>query len=107
MPKRRTWIFVGIGVIAGIALTPVIVPPILRIFGFGAAGPVAGGIAAAIQSGIGNVAAGSLFAMWQSIATGGAIPWGVYAVSGIIGGITGWILSRFGCKGGKLEEGSN
>ncbi|PBK75348.1 hypothetical protein ARMSODRAFT_1012798 [Armillaria solidipes] len=60
-------------------------------------------IAATIQSGIGNVAAGSLFAMWQSIAMG-AIPWGVYAVSGIIGGVTGWILSRFGGKGGKPRK---
>ncbi|KAK0235637.1 hypothetical protein EDD85DRAFT_937638 [Armillaria nabsnona] len=91
MPKRCTWIFIGIGVIAGIALTPVIVPPILGIFGFGAAGPVV----AAIQSGISNVATGNLFAMWQSIAMGGVIPWGVYAVSGIIGGITGWDLSQF------------
>ncbi len=55
---------------------------------------LARGIAAVIQSGIGNVAAGSLFAMWQSIAMGGVIPWEVYAVSGFIGGITGWVLSR-------------
>ncbi len=41
MPRRRTWIFIGIGAIVGAALTPVIVPPILGWFGFGAAGPVA------------------------------------------------------------------
>ena len=54
------------------------------------------GIAAAIQSGIGNVAAGSWFAVCQSIGMGGAIPTGVSAVSaglgaviGIVGGMAG------------------
>ena len=31
-----------VGVVAGIALTPVLAPPILGIFGFSAVGPVAG-----------------------------------------------------------------
>jgi hypothetical protein len=46
----------------------------------------AGGIAAGIQAGMGNVAAGSLFAGAQSVAMGGALP----VVGNVIaGGITG------------------
>ena len=51
------------------------------MIGFGAAGPVAGSIAAGIQAGIGNVAAGSLFATLQSAAMGG---FGVAIVSGTV-----------------------
>ncbi|KAK0470062.1 uncharacterized protein EV420DRAFT_87591 [Desarmillaria tabescens] len=94
MPRRRTWIFIGIGAITVAALTPVIVPPILGWFGFGAAGPVAGGMAAGIQSGIGNVAAGSLFAHLQSMAMGGIISAVPYVASGIFGGFVGWAVDR-------------
>ncbi|KAK0234060.1 hypothetical protein IW262DRAFT_1452609 [Armillaria fumosa] len=96
MPRRRTWIFIGIGAIVGAALTPVIVPPILGLFGFGAAGPVVSGIAAGIQSGIGNVAAGSPFAYLQSMAMGGIISAGPYVISGLVGGVVGWAMSWFG-----------
>lgn len=94
MPRRRTWIFIGIGAIVGAALTPVIVPPILGLFGFGAAGPVAGGFAAVLQSGIGNVAAGSVFAWLQSWAMGGIISAGPYVISGIVGGGLGWVVDK-------------
>ncbi len=40
----------------------------LYLLGFGAAGPIGGSIAAAIQASIGNVAAGSLFAFLQGLA---------------------------------------
>ncbi|KAK0470045.1 uncharacterized protein EV420DRAFT_1634481 [Desarmillaria tabescens] len=89
----QNWI---IGAAVGVVLAPVIVPPALGLVGFSAAGPVAGTFAAAAQSGIGNVAAGSTFAVVQSMAMGGAIPAGVYAVSGIIGGIAGWAGGWFG-----------
>ncbi|KAI0338974.1 hypothetical protein BDW22DRAFT_1348114 [Trametopsis cervina] len=46
--------------------------PLLGMVGFGASGPIAGTLAAFIQSCIGNVAAGSLFAILQSAAMGGA-----------------------------------
>ena len=48
------------GVIAGAALIPV-------ALGFGSAGIVGGSVAAGIQSGIGNVVAGSLFSVCQSL----------------------------------------
>lgn len=51
----------------------------LGAVGFSAAGPLAGSTAAAWQSGIGLVQAGSIFAWCQSAAMGGA------AVGGIIG----------------------
>ncbi|KAH9174459.1 hypothetical protein EDB89DRAFT_1953217 [Lactarius sanguifluus] len=46
-----------------------------------------GSIAAGIQAGIGNVAAGSLFATAQSVAMGGALSGVITAVSTALGGI--------------------
>ncbi|TFK66068.1 hypothetical protein BDN72DRAFT_962022 [Pluteus cervinus] len=48
-----------------------LVIPGLNVIGFSAAGPVAGSIAAGIQSSIGVIEAGSLFAWCQSAAMGG------------------------------------
>ncbi|KAG6099245.1 hypothetical protein E4U14_007339 [Claviceps sp. LM454 group G7] len=47
----------------------------LNIMGFGRLGPVAGSAAAGMQSFIGNVAAGSPFAMLQSAGMGGKGAW--------------------------------
>ncbi|KAK0495229.1 hypothetical protein EDD18DRAFT_266995 [Armillaria luteobubalina] len=97
MPQRLSSWFTGASAAAaGVALTPILAPLALGIVGFGAAGPVAGSLAAAIQSGIGNVAAGSAFAVAQSIGMGGAIPAGVYAVSGATAGVAGWAAGWFG-----------
>jgi len=57
---------VVVGAIAGIALTQILAPAVLGLVGFSAAGPVASTLAAVIQSGIGNVVAGSAFATAQS-----------------------------------------
>ena len=65
------------GVIAGVALIPISI-------GFGTAGIVGGSIAAAIQAGIGNVAAGSLFAVCTSLGMTG-----VFASSAAVGAILG------------------
>ncbi|KAG6050268.1 hypothetical protein E4U39_004538 [Claviceps sp. Clav50 group G5] len=43
----------------------------LNMMGFGSLGPIAGSLAANVQSGIGNVVAGSLFARLQSAGMGG------------------------------------
>ncbi|KAK0500938.1 hypothetical protein EDD18DRAFT_784700 [Armillaria luteobubalina] len=94
MTRRRTWIFMGIGAVVGAALTPYVVPSILGWFGFGSAGPVAGGLAAGIQSGIGNVVAGRLFAHVQSMAMGGLISVGPYAIMGAVGGGVGWAVNK-------------
>jgi hypothetical protein len=98
------------GAIAGALLTPVLVPMGLGVIGFSAVGPVAGefpswptgrvelicsyeylellgSLAAVIQSGIGNVAAGSLFAGAQSIAMGGAFPAAITAIGAGVAGI--------------------
>jgi hypothetical protein len=83
-------------------LTPVLAPALLGILGFGAIGPVAGKfppqaevasntverqgtLAALIQALIGNVAAGSAFAIAQSIAMGGAVPAVVSAICAALG----------------------
>ncbi|KAF2639371.1 hypothetical protein P280DRAFT_470741 [Massarina eburnea CBS 473.64] len=76
-------------IIAGIAATPVAVasvPALLAAFGFTAEGIAAGSIAAGIQSSIGNVAAGSIFATLMSAGQAGA---GLGAIQGIVGAITG------------------
>ncbi|KAJ8066910.1 hypothetical protein OCU04_004295 [Sclerotinia nivalis] len=62
-----------------ITAASIAVVPVLGVVGFSAAGPVAGSAAAAWQSSIGLVEAGSIFAWCQSVAMGGA------AVGGIIG----------------------
>ena len=51
---------VGVGFIAGTALLP-------ATLGFGTSGIIAGSVAAGIQSAIGNVAAGSTFAICTSL----------------------------------------
>ena len=77
------WKKVGIGaaitggVIAGVALLPI-------TLGFGTSGIVAGSVAAGIQSVIGNVAAGSVFAVCTSLGMTG-----VFASSAAVGAILG------------------
>lgn len=61
---------------AGVAAIPMLV-------GFGSAGIVGGSIAAAIQSSIGNVAAGSAFAVAQNLGAQG-----VFLTAGYAGGAT-------------------
>ncbi len=53
-----------------------------------------GSIAAAIQSGIGNVAAGSAFAVVQSIAMGGSLASLAYGAAGAIGGFCAWLCGH-------------
>lgn len=48
-----------------------------------------GSMAAGVQAGIGNVAAGSLFALGQSIAMGGGVPAIITAVGGVSVGAAG------------------
>ena len=62
-------------------LTSIILLPAL---GFGTLGPVAGSVAAAWQTFLGNIAAGSLFAFLQSAGMGGAAA-SVFAGIGIAG----------------------
>ena len=58
---RNVAIGVGVGATVGVA-APFVVVGGLAATGFGAGGVVAGSVAAGIQSSIGSVAAGSLFA---------------------------------------------
>lgn len=62
-----------------VTIASIAIVPILGVAGFSAIGPVAGSVAAALQSSIGLVEAGSFFALCQSIAMGGA------AIGGIVG----------------------
>ena len=57
--------FLGVAAIAGCAIAGVVLLP--ASLGFGTSGIVAGSIAAGIQSAIGNVAAGSTFAICTSL----------------------------------------
>lgn len=90
---RKLFLVVGASLLGG-ALTPIAAPVALGLIGFSSTGVVAGlsrtlfgdqtspdmpsfnpgTMPAAIQSSIGNVAAGSLFATAQSVAMGGAFP---------------------------------
>ncbi|KAF7954528.1 hypothetical protein EAE96_005648 [Botrytis aclada] len=77
--KKHPYRF-GLQALGGVVtIASIAVVPILGAVGFTAVGPVAGSAAAAWQSSIGLVEAGSFFALCQSIAMGGA------AVGGIVG----------------------
>jgi hypothetical protein len=60
-----------------------IAAPVLGIFGFGSSGVAGASLAALWQSCLGNVAAGSLFAILQSAGAGGAVG------SAVVGGTVG------------------
>jgi hypothetical protein len=82
----------GAGVVAT-ALAPVLVPLILSGVGFTTAGVAAGSWAAGVHASIGNVAAGSLFALAQSVAAGGLLP------------IVGWLASAgLGLSAGMITD---
>ena len=82
--KKHPILF-SLQVAGGIAsLASIIALPILGAVGFGVSGPVAGSAAAAWQSSIGLVEAGSFFAWCQSAAMGGAAVGGILAT-----GLTG------------------
>ncbi|TLD11525.1 hypothetical protein PspLS_11423, partial [Pyricularia sp. CBS 133598] len=72
---------VGAAGITMLVAPALIALPALGAVGFSASGPVAGSIAAAIQSGLGSVVAPSLFATFQSAAMGG---YGAAAVFGAV-----------------------
>ena len=102
-------------------MTPLLAVPILNAVGFSAAGPVAGKgqasltlryrlvqpffpslslrplgtLAAGIQSGIGNVAAGSLFAGAQGAAMGAGLPVVANVVGGAVTGVVGLAAAVF------------
>jgi hypothetical protein len=106
-----------IGFAASLIFTPMLAPAFLGFIGFSAIGPVAGkfppkwcgmirsahtnklelvgSIAAGVQAGIGNVVAGSLFAIAQSIAMGGAIPAAISAIFAAFIGIISAFISLF------------
>jgi hypothetical protein len=48
---------------------------------------IAGSLAAGVQSVIGNVAAGSIFAVCQSVGAGAALPLAGYVGGGLVGGV--------------------
>ncbi|EPS97649.1 hypothetical protein FOMPIDRAFT_1024943 [Fomitopsis schrenkii] len=98
--RNKVTLLTAGGLTIGAALAPEVAPAALGLVGFTSIGPVAGSMAAAMQSSIGNVAAGSLFATAQSISMGGAIP---TIVSGI-GGLTGAGLGRLSVKVTRLVK---
>ncbi|CAG0923291.1 unnamed protein product [Notodromas monacha] len=87
---------VGTGVVAVVGL-----PVVLSALGFKGAGVAAGSVAAATQSGIGNVVAGSWFAACQSVGAAGLgaaamakIGVAAGAVGGAVTGMTGAVYKR-------------
>jgi len=86
------WLLIGGGAVAGVAAIPMLV-------GFGSAGIVGGSIAAAIQSSIGNVAAGSAFAVAQNLGAQG-----VFLTAGYAGGATAAAGAALAVAGKKNED---
>ncbi|KAF2017303.1 hypothetical protein BU24DRAFT_460366 [Aaosphaeria arxii CBS 175.79] len=73
-------------------LAGVLSPLILGAIGFGAAGPIAGSIAATMQSGMGPIAAGSLFSSLQSAAMGTTTFWGGFGGNIATGALHGFCM---------------
>ncbi|KAH9928895.1 uncharacterized protein B0H18DRAFT_999261 [Fomitopsis serialis] len=101
--ERRTVRYIIIGVVVGavvvsIIVLPAVLPGALGSMGFTATGVQLGSAAAAIHSSIGLVASGSAFALAQSVAMGGAIPFlwtlGAAAVGMLLGGALGGSAAR-------------
>ncbi|KAF3937327.1 hypothetical protein ABW19_dt0203059 [Dactylella cylindrospora] len=88
-PKRTTAnvlkkVAAGVGVAgAAVVTTAILSPIILPAIGFGSAGIVGGSLAAGVQSGIGLVEAGSVFALLQSAGMGGAAGAAAIATAGV------------------------
>lgn len=74
--------------------TPLVssIPLVLGAIGFGSAGVAAGSYAASIQTA--NTAAGSLFAICQSIGATGTLAGSTYAAGAGAGGLVGGWLGR-------------
>lgn len=84
--------YVAVGTV-GVILAPPLIVPVLHMIGFGVGGPVAASMAVGIQSGIGNVVAGSVFATAQAIGATTVVPAGIAAAVAGAGGVTtalGW-----------------
>jgi len=99
---RRGWggvvgYTVGFATLAVIALSPaVVIAPIAGLIGFEATGVVAGSLAAAWQASIGNVAAGSLFAMLQGIGAAGAASAAGAPLLATVSGVAAYGARRLG-----------
>lgn len=77
--------------VAGAAVAVAGAPIVLGLLGFSSAGVVAGSIAAGVQSMIGNVAAGSIFAALQSAGAVGLAGTTKVAVAAIAAAVA-WLL---------------
>ncbi|KIM19840.1 hypothetical protein M408DRAFT_334245 [Serendipita vermifera MAFF 305830] len=73
-------------IVGGATLVSFATPAAIAMVGFTTAGVAAGSMAAGIQAGIGNVAAGSVFAFMQSLGTAPLANAAVGAVAGATGG---------------------
>ncbi|KAL0956827.1 hypothetical protein HGRIS_002938 [Hohenbuehelia grisea] len=89
------YLVAGAAAAGGALIAPVAAPAVLGLVGFGAAGPVAGTMAAAMQASIGNVVLGSAFAGAQSVAMGGALPVVGTAIAAGISGTTAYVAKLF------------
>jgi hypothetical protein len=72
-----------IGGVTLVAAPALVVAPVLSAVGFTSTGVGAGSVAAGVQSGLGSVAAGSMFAGLQSAAAGG---YGLAMANGVVQG---------------------
>jgi len=94
-PVKATLIVAGGAVVGAVAF-----PIAASALGFGAAGVAGGSIAAGLQSGIGNVVAGSGFAYMQSIAATGAV-----AKVGAVAGAGVAATGKLAAKGWRMVAG--
>lgn len=94
-PGTAACTVVAAGGLAVVAAPTIVTGPLLAFAGFTPLGPAAGSLAVMIQSGLGNVLAGSAFATLQSAAMGG---YGAAVVAGAAQG-AGAVVAAAGAAG--------
>jgi len=80
--------------VAGITAIPT-VAYFVTTAGFGDGGVVAGSVAAAVQSQIGNIAGGGMFAFLQSVGAAGMSAAGKVAVGGVASGTAYYMCQKY------------
>ena len=84
---------VAAGIFAFLA-APIVAPFILTAAGFGSGGVIAGSAAAAVHSGIGKVAAGSMFATAQSAGAAGVTGLQAVTAGGVVAKVVDYVTEN-------------
>lgn len=88
-----SWWKITLAFVVGAVVTAVVLPPVLKLLGFGVGGVIAKTLALAlVQSLIGNVSLGHWFAVATSAGATGTAPWKWCIIGGAVAVYAAWDL---------------